>query len=340
LTPDAIAPPPSVAAPATIALTGASGLLGGALGRALLVRGFRVRALFRRADPAWDALEGAEAVSGDLADESALARLVAGTVGVMHIAAMYRSDGPLEEFLEVNLHGTARLLHAAQAAGVRRFVYCSTIGVHGSVAITPGDENSPFDPRDAYQDSKLRAERLCRAAVGTTGTEIVILRPCGIYGPGDTRLLKMFRMVNRPAFVQIGAAQGNFHPVYIDDLVDGFMLGLTVPGIDGETFIIGGADYLPLSDMFGAAAAALGTHPVRVKVPYKPVELAAWACEGVCNAIGVEPPLHRRRLTFFKHNRAFSIQHARDRLGYAPKMDVAEGFRRTVNWYRANGLLA
>ncbi len=114
---------------------------------------------------------------------------------------------------------------------------------------------------------------------------------------------------------------------------------MTTPGVDGETFIIGGPHYLPLRRYVATAAAALGVKPPRFHVPYKPVELAARLCEALCRPFGIEPPLHRRRLTFFKHNRAFSIDRARKRLGYAPQIELDEGFRRTVAWYRAQGML-
>ncbi|TPG16486.1 NAD-dependent epimerase/dehydratase family protein [Sphingomonas koreensis] len=321
-----------------VAVTGASGLLGGALARTLLSRGIDVRMLLRRPLAEFEARDGCTVVIGDLENADALDALVVGATHVAHVAAMYRSDGPLAEFLAVNLEGTKRLVTAARTAGVRRFLYCSTIGVHGSVAEAEADENTAFDPRDAYQESKLRAERYCRAQVGT-GMEIVILRPCGIYGPGDTRMLKMFRMLDKRAFVQIGPAQAHFHPVYIDDLVDGFLRALIASDVDGDTFILGGPEHVPLRTFVAAAAAALGKPPPWIRVPYKPVQLAAQLCEALCAPLGIEPPLHRRRLTFFKHHRAFSTAHARDRLGYRPSVGIAEGFRRTVEWYRKTGRL-
>ncbi len=321
-----------------VAVTGVSGLLGGALTRRLLRDGYPVRGLLRTPDAAWENQSGLAIVAGDLSDTHALARLVKGADTVFHIAAMYRSDGPWEEFAETNWHGTERLLTTAAGAGVRRFVYCSTIGVHGSVAVSPGDEDAPLNPRDNYQRSKLHAEQACRAAMGGD-MEIVILRPCGIYGPGDLRMLKMFRMLQRGVFIQIGSGEANFHPVYIDDLVEGFMLAMVVNGIDGETFIIGGADYLPLKEYVATAAAALPAPPPRLRLPYKPMETAARLCETLCAPFGLQPPLHRRRLTFFKHNRAFSIERARTRLGYSPRVALPEGFRRTVAWYRDERLL-
>ena len=325
----------AITPPQLIALTGASGLLGGAIAKRLRQAGFRVRCLLRRPEPTWQG----ETVLGDLADRTALGELVKGASGVLHVAAMYRSDGPREEFMSVNRDGTERLLWAAQESGVRRFVYCSTIGVHGSVRVTPSNEDAPFDPQDAYQESKLAAERICVGAVGKGPMEIVVLRPCGIYGPGDTRLLKMFTMLQKRMFVQIGEGSANFHPVFIDDLAEGFMRGLTVPGVDGEIFILGAADYTPLKTLIAQAAASLDRPPPWIRLPYKPVELIADLCETTCRKFSIEPTLHRRRLTFFKHNRAFSIAHAREGLGYDPQVDLVEGFRRTVAWYRQQGLL-
>jgi nucleoside-diphosphate-sugar epimerase len=146
-------------------------------------------------------------------------------------------------------------------------------------------------------------------------------------------------MLQKRVFVQIGAGQANFHPVFIDDLVDGFLLAMSTPGIGGETFILGGPEYLPLRDYIAAAAAALPSPLPWIRVPYGPVEIAARLCERLCAPLGIEPPLHRRRLTFFKHNRAFSIEKARAQLGYAPRVHLGEGFARTVRWYRQEAFL-
>ncbi|MFC0388555.1 NAD-dependent epimerase/dehydratase family protein [Muricoccus vinaceus] len=318
----------------TVAVTGVSGFTGGALAARLAAEGHVVRGLARAPLPA----PGIELVQGDLSDRTALARLVEGADTVFHVAAMYRTEGSAEEFMAVNRDGTRMLLELAEAAGVRRFVYCSSIGVHGSVAVTPGDENAPMDPRDPYQDSKLAAEEVCHEATARGRMEVVIIRPCGIYGPGDTRMLKMFRMLQRGAFVFVGDGSPNFHPVFIDDLVQGFMLAMTVPAAAGETFIIGG-DYLPLRDYVATAARAIGVEPPRRRLPYGLMNAAARVCEALCAPLGIQPPLHRRRLTFFKHNRAFSTEKARRLLGYRPAVPLPEGFRRTVAWYRETGLL-
>ena len=137
----------------------------------------------------------------------------------------------------------------------------------------------------------------------------------------------------------LGPGRENFHAVYIDDLIDGFIQVGFTPGLGGETFIVGGPSYLPLADYVATAARAVGATPPRIRLPYWPVYAASAICEGICVPLRIEPPLHRRRVRFFRNNRAFSIQKARDRLGYTPRVDLDEGMRRTVDWYRAHGHL-
>ena len=109
-------------------------------------------------------------------------------------------------------------------------MHCSTVGVHGDVEHPPANEDAPLKPGDIYQDTKLEGERAAREAAARTGVEVVIARPTGIYGPGDRRLLKLFRGVARRRFVVLGdRAKIFYHLTYIDDLVEGFRLCGEVP---------------------------------------------------------------------------------------------------------------
>lgn len=321
----------------TVAVTGGTGFTGAALIKRLVADGYQVRALARNVSGIAPSAH-VQAIVGDLSNAEALAQLVRDVDTVFHIAAMYRSEGSPEDFMAVNFEGTRTLLESSRQAGVRRFVYCSTIGVHGTVVQTPADENAPYNPRDSYQETKLMAEKYC-LVMHAQGIEVVVIRPCGIYGPGDTRMLKMFRMIDKGTFFFVGNAQPNFHPVYIDDLVQGFMLAMNVDQAAGEVFIIGGPRYLPLREYVAAAARALGARVPTLTINYGVMSWIAASCEWLCKPLGISPPLHRRRLTFFKHNRAFSIDKARSMLGYEPSIDLDEGFRRTVAWYREQGLL-
>lgn len=328
-------------APETVAVTGATGFLGSHLTEHLICQGCRLRILARDPDKAAPFRDRVEAVvAGDIADPGALADLAGGCRTFVHLVSNFRVvKGSAESYQRVNVEGTRNALAAAAEAGVRRFVHCSTIGVHGDVARSPANEESPYNPGDLYQETKLQAEHACRDFMSNTDMEIVIIRPTSQYGPGDLRMLKMFRMLAAGRFVMIGSCQAHFHAVYIDDLVAGFRLAMTRPGIGGDTFLIGGPRYVTLQEYIETAAAALGAPAPRWRVPYWPVHFAAWTCEVLCRPLGLEPPLHRRRVRFFRNNRAFNIDKARRVLGYEPRVELAEGMRRTVDWYREQGLL-
>lgn len=322
-----------------VAVTGISGFTGSALVNKLLEDGYEVKALARNPSEI-PPRANLEVIEGDLANQNALTELVQGVDTVFHIAAMFRSEGKYDEFFAVNVEGTRLLLEASRQSRIRRFVYCSTAGVHGHVAAVdmPANENAPFNPRDAYQETKLIAENLCRNAHGG-GMEVVVIRPCAIYGPGDLRMAKMFIMLNKGMFFFVGNGQPNFHPVYIDDLVQGFILAMTIESAAGETFIIGGPRYLPLREYIATAAKSIQAPFPKIRLPYSLMNSAAWLCETVSIPLGIQPILHRRRLTFFKHNRAFDITKAKEVLGYQPQIALEEGFKNTVDWYREQGVL-
>ncbi len=324
-----------------VAITGASGFLGSHLTERMIAEGHRVNILVREKEKAAP-FEGRvnKIVVGDIADTACAAELVDGADIVFHLVSNFRTaSGPPESYRKINVEGTEAVLNAAKSAGIKRFVHCSTIGVHGNVKSTPTNESSPFNPGDLYQETKLEAENLVRGEIGKGDMEIVIVRPCSMYGPGDMRMLKMFKMLSKRMFLIVGPCRENFHAVYIDDIVKGFELVMNTPGIDGETFIIGGDRYLPLKDYIHVAADAVGAPMPWLKFPYWLFYSAAVVFESICVPLGIEPPLHRRRVRFYKNNRAYNIDKARKMLGYSPETSLEEGMARTVDWYRKNGHL-
>ncbi len=328
-----------------VLVTGATGFTGGHLAATLAGRGDQVRALVRdrsreRFQVSAAAGAGAVAVEGDLASADALRRACAGVEVVYHIAATYREAGqPDAAYRAVNVDGTRHVLEAARTAGVRRVVHCSTGGVHGHISHPPANEDAPFNPGDVYQDTKLEAETLAREFGRAHGLDVVVARPIGIHGPGDTRFLKMFRGLARRRFPMLGRGEVFYHLTYIDDLVEGFRLCATVPAAAGRTYILAGERYTTLKALVALVAEELGVPPPRLHLPVWPVWLAGLACEAICVPLRIEPPLYRRRVDFYTKSRAFDITRARTELGYRPQVDLREGIRRTIAWYRAQGWL-
>jgi dihydroflavonol-4-reductase len=324
-----------------VLVTGATGFTGGHLARTLARRGYQVRALIRResdAEPLRDA--GIDTVVGDLKQRATLERAVERAEVVYHIAAIYRQAGlPESEYRAVNVTAVKDLIEAAAAAGATRLVHCSTVGVHGDVKHPPADEDAPLSPGDIYQVTKVEGEAAAREAAARTGLAVTIARPTGIYGPGDRRLLKLFRGVARRRFVVLGSGNIFYHLTYIDDLVEGFRLCGEVPAAANRTYLLAGGEVTTLNELVGLIAGEAGVARPTGRWPVWPVWLAGAMCEALCVPLRIEPPLYRRRVDFFTKSRAFDIARARREIGYAPQVGLRDGIRRTLAWYRGQGWL-
>ena len=333
--------PGRVPDPGLVLVTGSTGFTGGHLCARLVQQGRRVRALVR--DPARAASSHppeVELAGGDLRDPASLARAVEGVGTVYHIAALFRPENvSRREMFEVNVEGTRSLLEASARAGVRRLVHCSTVGVHGDVQDPPASEDAPFAPGDHYQQSKLEGERVAQEFLRDGRLPVVIFRPAGIYGPGDLRFLKLVRAIARRRFIMIGSGEVKYQMVYIDDLVDGILRCGTLPVAVGRVYVLTGEPAVALRELAATIAQAVGVPPPRWRVPFWPVYLAGAACEAICKPFGVNPPLYRRRVDFFRKTRWFDISKAKRELGFAPSTDLATGIRKTVAWYREHRYL-
>ena len=317
-----------------VLVTGATGFTGGHLARALAAKGDEVTALVREKAAEQD---GVRVIHGDLRDPAALAAATAGIEIVYNIAAIYRQAGTATEtYRAVNAVAVRDLIEAAARHGVKRVVHCSTVGVHGDVEHPPASEDAPLKPGDVYQESKLEGERLAREAGQRLGIEVTIARPSGIYGPGDRRLLKLFRGIARRRWITLGDGEIYYHLTYIDDLVAGFRLCGEHTAAANRTYILAGGEVTTLNALVGLVADAAGVPEPVWHLPAWPFWVAGAACEVICAPLGVEPPLFRRRVDFFTKSRAFDISRARAEIGFDPRVSLREGIRKTLDWYRAN----
>lgn len=325
----------------SVLVTGATGFTGGHLAQRLARSGFSVRALVRDLDRGSHLQSQAiELVHGDVRDPTSLSRAMKGIDTVYHIAALFRQENVTQqEMWAVNAQGVQNMLDAAISAGVKRFVHCSTVGVHGDVKNPPADEETAYTPGDIYQESKTAGEKIARHYMAEGRLPVVVFRPGGIYGPGDRRFLKLFRSIKKRRFVMIGTGEVLYQLVYIDDLVDGIICCGTVDKAVGNVYILTGEAAMTLNELVAAIAGVVGAPAPRWRVPVTPVYLAGYLCEVLCKPLGIEPPLYRRRVDFFRKDRAFSIEKARRELGYKPEVDLRTGLKRTVEWYEAQGLM-
>jgi nucleoside-diphosphate-sugar epimerase len=327
-------------------VTGAAGFIGGALFRRLRAYGCEVTGtVLQPHEAAAIRDQGGTAEVLDLASEAPFGRQLAGIDIVFHLAALFQEAEASEAmYRQVNEIGALRLCRAAAAAGVGRFVHCSTVGVHGDVREIPCKETSPYNPDDPYRRTKLAGE-LAILEFGRTlppdGMVVTVNRPAMVYGPGDLRLLKFFKAILQRRFVMIGSGEVKAHLNYTEDLLDSLILCALAPreNVHLEAFNIASDRPMSLNEL-ARLVADYGNVPLpRWHVPVAPVWLAALACELIWAPLKARPPLFRRRVAFFTQNRAFDLAKAQAQLGYLSRWDNRTGIARTIDWYREMKLL-
>lgn len=325
-----------------VLVTGGTGFTGKALVHRLIEMGHQVVALdYKEGLKTQEIREwGAEVILGSVTDMDVVRRAVEGAEVVHHVAAAFREmDVPERHYYEVNVEGTRNVLQAAFDAGVRKVVYCSTCGVHGNVDHPPAGEDAPIRPADYYQRTKWEAEPVAREFF-ERGLRTTILRPAAIYGPGDPeRFFLIFKRVAGGTFPMFGNGRTLYHPLYIDNLVDAFILAMEDGKGDGEAYLIADEQFIEIEDLVRRVAKALGTDVKIPHYPVWPVVVAGHIVEKACKPFGINPPIFPRRVDWYRQNRAFRIDKAKRELGYQPAVGIDEGLRRTAEWYRGEGLL-
>jgi len=324
-----------------VLVTGATGFTGGYLARALNKKGYKVRCLVRSKNKAADLDSlGMELVVGDLTDKESLKHAVKDIDTVYHIAAVYREQNiPRKTFWNVNVEGTKNLLEVSLDAGIARFVHCSTVGVQGEIKNPPASEDAPYNAGDYYQESKMEGELIALDFFRKRGLPGVVFRPVGIYGPGDTRFLKLFKFISNGKFRMFGSGKVLYHLTYIDDLVNGIILVGETPGIEGEIFTLAGERYTTLNEFVQTIADVMNVRLKKTKFPVWPLWVAGAICEFICTPLKISPPVYRRRVDFFIKDRAFDITKAKKVLGYKPEISIKEGLKKTGDWYKEQGLI-
>jgi nucleoside-diphosphate-sugar epimerase len=329
----------------TVLVTGATGLLGSHLVDVLVERGERPRALVppqpggpRFADADVDTR------SGDVRDRAVLESVMTGVDCVLHCAARTGPWGPEEEYQSTNVTGLETLVDVAVAAGVRRVVHVSSITVHGNDVRGAADESAPFRAEsNPYSRSKVAGERRLQRMIAE-GAPVTVVRPGYIYGPRDVAGFARFAtMIRDGRMVVIGSGRNHVPLVYVRDVADGMLQAAATPSAVGRSYLLVNDEPVTQLEYLGAIAAALDASAPTRHVPYRLAVLLGASCEIAARLAGREqpPPLMRYGIQVLGGENRFSIARARKELGFSPRVGLADGVRRSVEWYRsADGQLA
>jgi nucleoside-diphosphate-sugar epimerase len=315
---------------ARIAVTGATGFLGGHLVRDLGARGVSVLPVVRRVD------ERAPARSVELDALLADPTRLDGVDAIVHTAAVRHRHGvDAGAYRTANVTLVEHLLRAA-AGRVRRFVHVSSVGVYGFPHPLPITEAHPYAPVTLYSSTKVEAEKLARRVAREVGVELVIVRPTIVYGPGDTNgmLDKTARMIRAGTYLLVGRGDNTLHHTFVSDIVDGIELAARSPNAAGDDFILAGPETTTLRKFSETVARVVGRKLPRLHIPLGVARAVASAVD-VATYRGLafaerEPPINNEKLDVMTVSIAFDPAKARALLGYAPRIGYDEGIRRAL----------
>ena len=318
-----------------VLVTGASGLLGGAVAAAVLAAGHEVRTLQRRPS----GVAGADDVLGSVTDASAVARAVDGVDGIVHLAAKVSLAGDPAEFDEVNIVGTVRLLQAALAAGAGRFVYVSSPSVAHSGSSIVGDDALPADPllaRGDYARTKATAE-LAALAADSAELAVVAVRPHLVWGPGDTQLVaRIVDRASRGRLPLLGHGAALIDTTYVDNAASAIAAALErAPVVHGNSYVVTNGEPRPVAELLAGMCAAAGVRAPNWSVPAAVARGAGSLIEAVWRVRpgADEPPMTRFLAEQLSTAHWFDQRRTRADLQWEPAVSLDEGFRRLAESY-------
>lgn len=306
-----------------VLVTGASGFVGRTLCRVLMDSGFRVRAAVRRSGGVPDGIE--QVAIGDIGSATDWTEALRGVDAVVHAAArahiMNAQPSDFDLYYETNARGTARLAEAAASAGVRRFVYVSSIKVNGEErpvgAYRPTDTPNPQDP---YGKSKWEGEQALLAAAGSM--QAAIVRPPLVYGPGvRANFLRLMRWVDKEYPLPLASIQNRRSLVSVWNLCDLLVHLIQCPLADNQAWLVSDGEDLSTPELIRKIAAAMGRQPRLLPVPVALLQLA-----GTLAGKGAE-------ISRLRGSLAVDIAATRERLGWSPRVSMHDALVRTVQWY-------
>jgi nucleoside-diphosphate-sugar epimerase len=315
-------------------LTGALGFIGRALADRLAAEGAEVRGVDLTADPERGV------VAGDVTEPGDWQRSAEGCEVVVHLAATLGFGGRYDDFWRINAVGTRNALDAAVAAGANRFVHTSSIVVFGNEFEGEVDERTPVRGTGRpYTDTKIAGEQVVLQAHAQGELPCTVIRPGDVYGPRSRPwVILPLEAIKRRQLVLPAGGRGLVSPVYVDDLVDGYVRAIREPAAAGEVITVTGARSVETREFFRHHLDWVGVRgpfgvPTRVALG-----LAA-AGDALYRLRGQPSEANPGAVEYLTRRGTISIDKARSLLGYEPTVDLDEGMRRSRAWAEEAGLI-
>lgn len=321
-------------------VTGATGLIGGAVARRLVAEGCRVRALVRPASDVAGLQEiGVELAVGDLRDAAAVQCATRGAALVYHLGAVVTDWAPRRQFVEINIRGTQHVVQAAVAEHVQRLVFVSSASVYGYPRMSqPVDEQHPQRSRGIpYIRSKIAAEQIVWQAHRQHQLNTAILRPVMVFGPGCQNYVgEVVRHLRRGSMLLFDGGRHVAGLAYVQNVVDALLAAARTPEANGRAFNIWDDSEVTWREYLDALADGVGAPRPTRSLPTRVVHAAAIASEAAAGLLRLRrrPWLTRLAVLELGQPQRYDIALARQVLGYTPRTNFEDAMRATTAWAR------
>jgi nucleoside-diphosphate-sugar epimerase len=315
-------------------VTGALGFIGRALADRLAADGIEVTGVDVTPDPARGVIAGDVTQAGDWQ------RHAGGCDVIFHLAAVIGFGGRYEDFWRINAVGTRHALDAAAHAGVGRFVHTSSIVVFGNDFTGRVDERDPVRGTGRpYTDTKIAGEQIVLQAHAASEVECTVVRPGDVYGPRSQPWVVLpLEAIRRRQLVLPARGRGLVSPVYVDDLVEGYVRAAREPAAAGQVITVTGAESVTARDFFRHHFEWLGMRGP-VGIPTAAALGLATAGDAFYRLRGQPSEANPGAVHYLTRRGTISIDRARSLLGYEPAVGLDEGMRRTRAWAEAEKLI-
>ncbi|MFH0818722.1 MAG: NAD(P)-dependent oxidoreductase [Patescibacteria group bacterium] len=331
----------------TILVTGGNGFIGSHVVDKLANEDCLIKCLVRKTSrvdyiqPHIDSKK-VELVFGDITDQTSLDKALEGIDTVYHFVAIAgKQNVPKEEYEKINYQGTKDLVDLSIKHGIKKFIYCSSVGVMGNIRQIPADENTPYNPTNEYERTKMLAEQYILEKIKNNNFPAVIIRPAIVYGPRNiSNMSRMFKAIQDGGykFFIIGDGNNCWHLSYATDVASGFVLAGNSEKAIGQIYIIAGEEPVTMNNMTAIAAGILNVAPPK-HLPYSLIITAAYCLLLLKKLFKIKVPIEPSGVHFLTNHRAYNISKARVDLNYCPEVNIEKGLKNTLAWYQEHGIL-
>jgi nucleoside-diphosphate-sugar epimerase len=313
-----------------VLVTGANGFIGAALCQKLLERGWPVVGTFRNEPTVSQRALEYKSVKIDLLDPGSHWKAVLENVDtIVHLAARVHvlnetAADALAAYRQINVDGTLNLIRAAESAGVRRFIYMSTIKVNGEGKPDPYTEQDRPRPKGPYAVSKYETEQKLHERNNKTDLELVVVRPPLIYGPQvKANFLQLLNVVDKGLPLPLANVKNCRSMIFLDNLIDAILVCIQHPSAPGKTYLVSDNQDMSTPELLQKTAALLGKSSRLFPFPIPLLRLIA---KPIGKSVAIKGLLDSLRV---------DISKIRAELNWNPRFTMEEGLRQTAKWYRA-----